>query len=338
MGRRTPPSQRPSAEEKPSAILAAALGLFAERGFYATNVPLVAERAGVSVGTLYHYFANKEAIANELYRRVRKELEKAVYRDLPGGVPPYEQFRVLWQRYVAYAMAKPLAFRFLELHHHGSYLDEASQALDREVIADSHESMEIGRHAGVLKPVHDEVLAAFVDGAIKHLVRADQEGRLQLTPEVVDQAAACCWQAIKEGWSTMDKFTLAGETGRISLSFEYVQCGDGGCDCRGTVSIASWGLQAQGKVWFTAADVARFRTQLNACYQALDGAVTFDTYDESLKLAVVFGRRGQVDIQGSFREPHNAGNELQFRIQSEQSYMGQSLAELDELVKRYGAE
>lgn len=43
-------------------ILRAALELFAERGYHATNVPLIAEHARVSVGTLYHYFENKEHV------------------------------------------------------------------------------------------------------------------------------------------------------------------------------------------------------------------------------------------------------------------------------------
>ncbi|MGE5674823.1 MAG: TetR/AcrR family transcriptional regulator [Mycobacterium leprae] len=330
-----PTPKRPPAEEKPGAILAAALALFAERGFYATNVPLIAERAGVAVGTLYHYFPTKEAIVNELYRRMRQELARAVYRDLPAGVPPSEQFRVLWQRYVAFAVAKPLVFQFLEMHQHRSYLDPDSQALDRQVRATTHDLLERGRLAGVLKPVPDEVLTAFIVGAIEHLVEGVQEGRLQLTPEVVDQAAACCWQAIKEGWLTMDQFTLAGETGRISLSFEYVQAGADGCDCRGTVSIGAWGLQAQGKVWFTTADVAAFRAQLDACYQALDGAATFTTHEEHLKLEVLFGRRGQVEIRGTFHEPANEGNELKFRIQTDQSYIAQSLEQLTDLVQRH---
>ncbi|HYG57855.1 MAG TPA: TetR/AcrR family transcriptional regulator [Symbiobacteriaceae bacterium] len=337
MERGIPPNRRLSAEEKPSAILAAALELFAERGFHATNVPLIAERAGVSVGTLYHYFAHKEAIANEVYRRVRKEMQQAVYHDLPAGEAPSEQFRVLWHRYVSFAMARPLAFRFLKLHHHGSYLDEASRALDRQIMAGTHETMELGRLSGVLKPIHDEVLTAFVDGAIQHLIRAAQEGWIALTSEVVDQAAACCWQAIKEGWITVNKFTLPGETGRISLSFEYVQCGAEGCDCRGTASIASWGFQAQGKVWFTAADVARFYNELDTCYKALDGVAAFTTHEGNLKLEVVFGRRGQVHMQGTFQETRNEGNELQFRIQTDQSYIANALEELAELVKRYGA-
>lgn len=328
--------KRTVSEEKSSVILDAALNLFAERGVHATNVPLIAERAGVAVGTLYHYFANKEAIANEVYRRCRREMAKAIYVDLPAGVPPAERFRVLWQRSVAYAMANPLAFRFLELHHHEGYLDEESHALDRQVAAGAQESLVQGRLAGILKPVNDQVLEAFIDGAIKSLVRSAQNGKLELTSEVVDQAAACCWQAIQEGWMKMEKFTLAGETGRISLSFEYPQAGAPAGEYRGTVAIASWGYQAQGKVWFTLADVAAFHKQLSACYEKLAGTASLAIHEESLKLEVLFERNGRVALQGTFRESHNEGNELTFRIPTDQSYVAQSLAEIAELLERHG--
>lgn len=338
MTRDISPRRRPTAEEKPSTILAAALELFADQGFHATNVPQIAATAGVSVGTLYHYFASKEAIANELYRRLRKEFQKAVYVGLPSGIPPAERFRQVWQRAVAFAMAKPLAFRFLEMHYHSPYLDEASRDLDRQTMIVTHQSMEWGRLAGVLKPVADEVLSAFIDGSITHMVRAAQQGRLELTPDVVDQAAACCWQAIKEGWITMDKFTVAGEYGRLSLSFEYVGQRSGARECRGEAAVASWGLQAQGKVWFTTANVSSFYNELNTCYQALAGEATFSTADENLSFTVVFGPRGRADINGTFQDSHNPGNEMKFRIQTDQSFIAQTLAELAELVRQHGEE
>jgi AcrR family transcriptional regulator len=43
-------------------ILEISRGLFIERGFSATNIRDVAEAAGVSMGGLYHHFANKEEI------------------------------------------------------------------------------------------------------------------------------------------------------------------------------------------------------------------------------------------------------------------------------------
>lgn len=49
-------------EARPSELLAAALDLFVEKGFAATRLEDVATRAGVSKGTLYLYYENKEAL------------------------------------------------------------------------------------------------------------------------------------------------------------------------------------------------------------------------------------------------------------------------------------
>ena len=48
--------------ERPGEIIEAALELFVAKGFMATRLDEVAQRAGVSKGTLYLYFDNKEAI------------------------------------------------------------------------------------------------------------------------------------------------------------------------------------------------------------------------------------------------------------------------------------
>jgi AcrR family transcriptional regulator len=56
-------------EARPQELLAAALDIFVERGFAATRLGDVATRAGVSKGTLYLYFENKE----ELFKAVVRE-------------------------------------------------------------------------------------------------------------------------------------------------------------------------------------------------------------------------------------------------------------------------
>ena len=70
--------------DKEEAILAAALELFAERGFYGTAVPAVAQRAGVGAGTIYRYFDNKEALVNVLYRRWKQAYSLALMTDFPS--------------------------------------------------------------------------------------------------------------------------------------------------------------------------------------------------------------------------------------------------------------
>ncbi|HEX4222105.1 MAG TPA: TetR/AcrR family transcriptional regulator [Pseudonocardiaceae bacterium] len=49
-------------------IIAAAVTLFAERGFDATAVQQIVDRAEVTKGALYHYFDSKDELLYEIYR------------------------------------------------------------------------------------------------------------------------------------------------------------------------------------------------------------------------------------------------------------------------------
>ena len=73
--------------ERREAILAAALEEFSARGFAATRLDDVAQRAGVAKGTIYLYFRDKESLFQELVRAMLSPLvgviEAAPMRDLP---------------------------------------------------------------------------------------------------------------------------------------------------------------------------------------------------------------------------------------------------------------
>jgi len=68
-------------EERPGDILDAALEAFVENGFAATRLEDVAQRAGVSKGTLYLYFESKEALFKAAVREnIVPFLERAEQR------------------------------------------------------------------------------------------------------------------------------------------------------------------------------------------------------------------------------------------------------------------
>jgi len=56
------------AEDRPREICAAALQVFAEKGFAAAKLDEIAKRAGVSKGTLYLYFKDKEQLFRAVIR------------------------------------------------------------------------------------------------------------------------------------------------------------------------------------------------------------------------------------------------------------------------------
>ncbi len=70
--RRSPRRPRPRwhrrKDARPAELLAAALAVFAERGFAGTRLEDVARRAGVTKGTIYLYFDDKDALFKAVVR------------------------------------------------------------------------------------------------------------------------------------------------------------------------------------------------------------------------------------------------------------------------------
>ncbi len=68
--------------DRKQAIIESATRLFAEKGFYNTSTPEIAEAAGVAHGTLFYHYTNKEGIILEIFRRAGtiylEEMESAV--------------------------------------------------------------------------------------------------------------------------------------------------------------------------------------------------------------------------------------------------------------------
>ncbi len=70
-------------------IIAAAVTLFAERGFDGTAVQQIVDRAEVTKGALYHYFDSKDDLLYEIYRSLigvqNADLDAIVERGLPAA-------------------------------------------------------------------------------------------------------------------------------------------------------------------------------------------------------------------------------------------------------------
>ncbi len=174
----------------------AALQCFVDRGFHGTAIPEIAARAKIASGTIYHYFASKEALVNALYRKWKSEVARRVLAAFPQTAPPREQFRVLWNEMLAYAKAHPAAFAFVEYHNHSSYLDAESLAIDRN-LKDFGVAMVVrAQQEGLLKPVSPVLLMELVFGAFNGMMRAHWERRIEMTPEVISAAEQACWDTV----------------------------------------------------------------------------------------------------------------------------------------------
>jgi AcrR family transcriptional regulator len=74
--------------------VAAARARFAEDGFAGVSREEIVERAGVTRGAMYHYFASKEALFQAVYEAVEADLCEAVTEAAMTTADPVEQLRL----------------------------------------------------------------------------------------------------------------------------------------------------------------------------------------------------------------------------------------------------
>jgi AcrR family transcriptional regulator len=189
------PALTPRAQQTRSAIIEAALELFRSRGYEATTMRAIAERAGVSTGNAYYYFASKEELIQEFYARSHAEhltASRAVLdherdftdrlrgtlRALIDVQAPYHAFAATFYKHAA-EPSSPLS----PFSNRSSPTREAAIALYREVIEGSNV-----RVSGDLADRLPELLWLASMGVILYWVHDTSEGCAK-TYRLIDAAA-----------------------------------------------------------------------------------------------------------------------------------------------------
>ena len=81
--------------DKRGQILAAAVRVFATRGYHTSRVGDIAEEAGIAHGLLYHYFSSKEEVLHTVFRDSWGELLEAFARIEGSDEPPLQQLSAI---------------------------------------------------------------------------------------------------------------------------------------------------------------------------------------------------------------------------------------------------
>jgi AcrR family transcriptional regulator len=185
-------------DSKRAGVLAAALELFAQRGYHGTSVPEVIARAGVGASTLYRLYPSKEALVNAVFVVAKERLERALSAERAdeATLSPRARFCALWGRLGRFARDETTAFHFLELQDHTAYLDGTSRAVELRVLgpifAACSEFQAVGAFSRAVPP---DVIMAFVWGAFVGLLKAERTGYLSLDDKRLDAACDAAWRA-----------------------------------------------------------------------------------------------------------------------------------------------
>ena len=105
--------------DRRSQILEAAIICFAKRGFHQTSMHDVSAEAGISVGLIYRYFANKEAVIAAMAERHKEEIHNLLERARQAS-SLFESLEILFTAHCSESSPKVLSAFVVDLYAEAS--------------------------------------------------------------------------------------------------------------------------------------------------------------------------------------------------------------------------
>lgn len=189
-----------------SAILEATALIAAENGEAALSTNAIAERAGVSIGTLYQYFASKEAIVGDLVRRERarviKQLDGLLARTGTPGWEPEQVLRAFVHAYLqAFAHPDPSQRSLARLAWRSDHQEATVHSL-REAAERIALHLQRLRHPALRPPTPTQafVLTRALMGTVRAAVLEDSP--VLSGADFEEELVRMCWHQLKADVAT----------------------------------------------------------------------------------------------------------------------------------------
>lgn len=186
-----------SSMDKKQAILKAMMELVTEHGFYATPMSLVAKRANVAAGTIYHYFESKEELIYALHAQLKQQIDEAMVANDFTQKTYKERFFHFWFNLYDFFLHHPQEFLFLEQYANSPYIHQVTKEENGYRHQPMAGFMMQGIQLGVLRDMNVELMTAFVYGSVAATIKLVLSQKLSTSKSLLQSAAQSCWDGVK---------------------------------------------------------------------------------------------------------------------------------------------
>jgi len=184
--------------DKQEQILKAALKLFVEYGFHGTPTSKIAREAGVSNGTLFHYYKTKDELVVVLYIYIKTKLTGCIDSARIEGETIKATFKRMFISSMYWALENPIEFRYSQQFHSSPYLSMVSH---EEILKQTKYLMDFMQEAidaRVLKPLPIDLLFTLISNHIyginEYLIATKMDEAKQ--KELIEQSFDLIWDMI----------------------------------------------------------------------------------------------------------------------------------------------
>lgn len=180
-------------------VLDAALALVLEGGEEAASIAAIREACGVSVGSIYHHFGNKQGILTALYEEGMRRHEDQLVEAVEQANSPRRAVVALVREHVAWSVAqRDWAMLLHQVRRVGAPAVMArADELDARLLRALLEALAPALARGSVSRVPEALYLPLVLGPARAVVARWLEGRGALEPgEVIPALAQAAWRAI----------------------------------------------------------------------------------------------------------------------------------------------
>ena|ERR1051326_564963 len=121
------------------------------------------------------------------------------------------------------------------------------------------------------------------------------------------------------------------------LSYERAATGEYHDDnwLRVSITVRVGGFSGRAGASIVTDELVRFAEQLHQLHEQLSGSAEFTTLEGQLSLALGCDARGHVTLHGEVLDQAGIGNRLSFQLDLDQSFIHQSIRELDAVITAF---
>lgn len=154
-------------------ILTAALTLFVQQGYFNTAIPQIVREAGVSTGSIYHHFRDKQHLAETLLERLVHGIDRQIRTITePHADQPRQAIAALIRWMLQAADEQPALISFVLYARHREFLPEAPPICAREPFEHMRALVTAAQQAGQLPQTDPVVMSAQAFGPALRIVQA----------------------------------------------------------------------------------------------------------------------------------------------------------------------
>jgi TetR/AcrR family transcriptional regulator, cholesterol catabolism regulator len=193
-------------------LLQLALELFSERGFQATTIQAIVEKAHVTKGAFYHHFENKEDVLRQIHFEYASQMLAGAQEISSLELPPVERLRLIIKN--AVVLLTSYSAHVAVFYQEHRFLSGVQFAAIREMHQQEEailvRTIEAAQHAGELRADVDVKLLVFT---ISGITAWTYQWYQPSGPYSIEAIASELAETILSGVATAPMLTAAGRLG-----------------------------------------------------------------------------------------------------------------------------